>query len=582
MSIRAVLAVWSLALLAAAGSVALFVTSDRERPAVAVVVVALIGLAFVGSGLLARVRRPENRTGLLMIAVGFCWFLSTLDAANASLPFTIGYASGLLTVALFVHLVLAFPSGRLDTKAERRVAAVMYVVALVGQPALMLFDDLHDPGCADCPANAFLIRNDETLVLAVGLPTLAALLGVLLSVAVILARRWRRATPPLRRVLGPVYAAGGATVVLLLVRTAIESLSSFRADALEIASVLALLTVPLAFLAGLMRTRLARSSVATLVVELGESAAPDHLRDALARALGDPSVELAYWLREDMFVDLDGRVVELPAAGSGREATMVRRSDRVVAAIVHDASLRDHPELVDGVVAAAGLALENARLQAELRARLEDLRASRARLVETADVERRRLERNLHDGAQQRLVAISLSLALARRDFGADAPTSAFLERTSEELAAALQELRDLAQGIHPAVLTDRGLGPALEALAARAAVPVELDGLPAERLPPGVEAAAYYLVAEALTNVAKYARATVATVRVEREEWQLRVEIADDGIGGADPSRGTGIRGLADRVEALDGRIAVHSPRGPGTRITAEIPCARDRAPAG
>jgi signal transduction histidine kinase len=581
MSIRAVLAVWSLALLAAAGSVALLLTSDRTRPAIAVVVEALIGLTFVGSGLLARVRRPDNRTGLLMIGVGFGWFAGALGAANASLPFTLGYASGALTVALFVHLVLAFPSGRLGTKAERWVTGAMYGVALVGQPAIMLVDDLRDPACRDCPANAFLIRNDETLALAVGLPTLVVLLGVLLSVAIILVRRWRRATPPLRRMLGPVYASGGATVVILMIRTAVESLSSFRADALEIASVLALFTVPVAFLAGLMRTRLARSSVAKLVVELGESAAPEHLRDALARALGDPSLELAYWLREGTFVDLDGHVVELPAAGSGREATMVRRSGRNVAAIVHDASLGDHPELVDAVVAAAALALENARLQAELRARLEDLRASRARLVETADIERRRLERNLHDGAQQRLVAISLSLALARRDFGADAPTCAFLERTSGELAAALQELRDLAQGIHPAVLTDRGLGPALETLAGRAAVPVEVDGVPAERLPPGVEAAAYYLVAEALTNVAKYAQASVATVRVVREEWHVRVEIADDGIGGADPSRGSGIRGLADRVEALDGRLVIDSPPGAGTRITAEIPCARDGAPA-
>jgi signal transduction histidine kinase len=582
MSIRAVLAVWSLALLAAAGGVALILTSDRTRPAAAVVVEVLIGLAFIGSGLLARVRRPDNRTGLLMILVGFSWFGGALGASNRSLPFTIGYASGGLTVALFVHLVLAYPSGRLETRGERRIAAAGYVFALVLQPLAMLFDDLHDLKCAACPDNAFLVERSETLAIAFGLPALLVVVGVLLAVAVVLVRRWRGATPPTRRVLGPVYATGGATVVILGVRVAVESLTGLHSDAFEIASVLALFTVPLAFLAGLMRTRLARSAVATLVVELGESAAPEHLRDALARALGDRSLELAYWLRDDTLVDLGGRVVVLPAAGSGRAATMVRRSGRCVAAIVHDASLGDdHPELVDAVVAAAGLALENARLQAELRARLEELRASRARLVETADVERRRLERNLHDGAQQRLVAISLSLALARRDFGADAPTCAFLERTSAELAAALQELRELAQGIHPPVLTDRGLGPALEVLASRAALPVEVDGVPAERLPPGVEAAAYYLVAEALTNVAKYARASVANVRVVREEWLVRIEVEDDGVGGADASRGSGIRGLADRVEALDGRLAVDSPPGAGTRITAEIPCAPARAPA-
>ena len=284
---------------------------------------------------------------------------------------------------------------------------------------------------------------------------------------------------------------------------------------LEWLSVLALLTVPLAFLAGLLRSRLARSAVATLVVELGETPEPGRLSEALARALGDPSLELAYWLRDDTFVDADGHAVSLPADGSGRVATAVERSGLRVAALIHDESLSDHPELVDGVVAAAGLALENERLQAQLRARLEDLRSSRARLVETADAERRRLERNLHDGAQQRLVALSMSLALAQRRFADDKATCELLEQTRSELAGALAELRELARGIHPAVLTERGLGPALDALAGRAHVPVDVRELPGERLPAGVEAAAYYLVAEALTNVAKYAEASAASVRV-------------------------------------------------------------------
>jgi signal transduction histidine kinase len=213
-------------------------------------------------------------------------------------------------------------------------------------------------------------------------------------------------------------------------------------------------------------------------------------------------------------------------------------------------------------------------LQAELRARLEELRASRFRLVETADVERRRLERNLHDGAQQRLVALSLSLALAQREFGSYPAVIEMLERTRSDLADALAELRELARGIHPSLLTDRGLKAALEALANRSLVPVELDGLPDERLPDGVEAAAYYLVAEALTNVAKYARASMASVRVLRENGRVIVEVRDDGIGGADARRGSGLRGLADRVEALDGRLDLDSPPGAGTRIRAEIPC--------
>jgi hypothetical protein len=413
MSVRAVLAVWSLALLAAVGAVALILASDRPRPVASIPLEVLVGLAFVGSGLFARVRRPENRTGLLMILVGFAWFGGALTAADQSLPYTVGYADGALIGAFFVHLVVAFPSGRLETKTERRVAAGMYVCALVLQPGLLLFDDLHGLKCDACPENAFLVDRNDTLAVVLGLPTLAVVLGILVAVVVILVRRWRAATAPLRRVLAPVYLTAGITVVILVVRTAVEPFSSFGGDALEWLSILALLTVPLSFLAGLLRSRLARSAVAELVVELGDAPVAGRLQDALARALGDPSLELAYWLRDDTFVDLDGRVVPLPAAGSGRVATVAERSGRCVAAIVHDASLRDHPELVDAVGAAAGLALENGRLQAELRARLEDLRASRARLVETADAERRRLERNLHDGAQQRLVALLLSLALA-------------------------------------------------------------------------------------------------------------------------------------------------------------------------
>jgi signal transduction histidine kinase len=578
MSVRAVVAVWSLALVAAGGVVALILASDRPRPAASIPLAVAIGLAFVGSGLVARARRPENRTGLLMILVGFSWFAGSLSASDQSLVFTLGYAGGALTGALFIHLILAFPSGRLETRADRRAAAGLYLLALVLQPAIMLFDDLRDVVCDGCPENAFLVARNEALALGFGLVALTVAIGALLATIVILVRRWRAATPPLRRVLGPVYATAVATVGVLVVTTTVHAFSRFGEDVLEWLTAVTLLTVPVSFLAGLLRTRLGRSSVAQLVVDLGETPAPGDLRQALARALGDPSLEVAYWLREDTFVDLDGRVVTLPPEGSGRVATMVERAGRRVAAIIHDVSLGDHPELVDAVVAAAGLALENERLKADLRARLEDLRASRARLVETADSERRRLERNLHDGAQQRLVALSLTLGVARAQFASDPAASELLERTRAELAAALGELRELARGIHPAVLTDRGLRPALEALAHRAPLPVDVAALPDERLPAGVEAAAYYLVAEALTNVAKYARASVASVRVIRENRHVLVEIVDDGIGGADSSRGSGLRGLVDRVEALDGRLELHSPPGSGTRIRAEIPCSETR----
>jgi signal transduction histidine kinase len=576
LTLRSAIAISTVTLLFTAGGIALALTSDHEEsPVETIALSVVIGFAFVGSGLIAWARRAENRTGLLMVLVGLSWYGGALNESNQSLPFTLGYAESPLVVALFIHLVLAFPPGRLETRGSRAVVIGMYALALVAQPVFMLFDDLRGTVCDGCPANAFLVDRNETVAAAIEVPGLTAFAIVLIASVALLIRRWRAATPPLRRVLTPVYATSGATLVILGVANAAGTFSDFPKGALSWVTLVALLTVPLSFLAGLLRTRLARSSVGRLVVELGETPPPGQLRDALGRALGDPSLGLAYWLRDDTFVDVSGHPVTLPGEGSGRVATLVERSGRCVAALVHDASLGENPELVDAVVAAAGLALENERLQAELRARLDDLRASRARFVATADNERRRLERNLHDGAQQRLVALSLSLRLAQTRPPAEA--TQLLEQASAELAVALEELRELARGIHPAVLTERGLQSALESLAARAPIRVELVELPEDRLQAGVEAAAYYFVAEALTNVAKYADASEAIVRVTQEDGNLLVEVADDGIGGADPSQGSGLRGLADRIEALEGHLELESPPGRGTRIRAQIPCQQD-----
>jgi signal transduction histidine kinase len=252
------------------------------------------------------------------------------------------------------------------------------------------------------------------------------------------------------------------------------------------------------------------------------------------------------------------------------------RDGQRVACIVHDPVLREQePGLLETVSAAASMALENERLDAELRARLAELQESRARIIEVGLAERRRLERNLHDGAQQRLVSLALTMRMARGKLRDD-PEAAdgLLKAAGEELEAALEELRELARGIHPAVLSDRGLDAALESLIARAPLPVELERSLDGRLPGAVELAAYFVVAEALTNVVKYAEASHASVRAAQDNGDLMVEISDDGVGGADSSRGSGLRGLADRVSALDGRLEVLSPPGQGTTVTARIPC--------
>jgi signal transduction histidine kinase len=301
------------------------------------------------------------------------------------------------------------------------------------------------------------------------------------------------------------------------------------------------------------------------------------LQVALARALRDPSLELAYRLPDaDSYVDLDGRHVDLPDGADRRRAvTLVERAGEPVAAVVHDASLADDPGLVQAACAAAGLALENERLQAELRARLDDLRTSRARIVRAGDVERRRLERNLHDGAQQRLVSLAVELGLAEARLPVD-PEGArsVLTGARRDLGEAIQELRELAHGIHPAILTDRGLRGALEALADRAPIAIEL-AVPAGRLPERVEAAAYYVVAEAVANATKHARADFVNVSVAQSDGHVLVTVADDGVGGASQSAGSGLRGLGDRIDALGGTFSVTSPQGQGTVLRAELPCA-------
>jgi signal transduction histidine kinase len=315
--------------------------------------------------------------------------------------------------------------------------------------------------------------------------------------------------------------------------------------------------------------------VGRLVASLGEPLGPGELRDALSRALGDPSLELAYWLPEsEQYVDEKGRRVELPGRGSGRAASPVSVEGRPVAAIVHDPLVLDDPDLVDAVGAAAALALETGRLDAELRARVEELRESRARLLAVGLAERRRMERNLHDGAQQRLVSLALDLRLARASMREDPERAEeLLDGVGEELSRALEELRELARGLHPAVLTDRGLEQAVRTLATRAPLPVEVDARIGE-VPEAVELAAYFVVSEALTNVAKYAAANRATVRVGRDDGSVLVEVSDDGVGGADPAHGSGLRGLGDRLSALGGKLEVDSRTGTGTTVKASIPC--------
>ncbi len=926
--------------LAAIGT-ALVLASDHVENTAAFLSLALtVGLSFLASGVIALWRRPDNRTGFLLVLVAYFWFLGALTESDNDWIFTLGVLVSSLALGAFVHLLLAYPTGHLQGRRDLWLVISTYVLVLVGSLAQLLVDEQPDPNCSTCTSTIAVTSSETAHTLVRSVVSVVAL-ALLIAVIAIVVTRFVRSRGALHRALGPVLGTGALVLGVLFVQLVVDTISEDAAQPLYFLFLVTFALVPVAFLAGVLRSRLARSGVADLLVELGRGIP---IRDALAHSLRDPSLDLVYWLPEREQLVLPNGTL-FPGSDGTRVRHDVRRNGQLVGALIHDPSLADEPELVDAVAAAAALWLENEQLQAELRAQFvfletivntapsllmsleldgrianyntaceqasgyenvedvrheyfwdvfispgerdevrerfernpahpsaiwentfvnrrgeemviawstaplldesgnvrniicggldvtqrkqheieldrerdflskvaditpsllivvddeakivedavndafvevmgwsdeemrgrsfgelfheedryfaaigvasafngvdpqlrlsrwvthdggervmewtatpivdmlgrervlvcgddvteremrehdlraseerlratieaspvavvevnledqivmwnpaaermfgwseeemiggplrhtpeherdrlallmqrvrsgevfagvegkrlckdgslidvevsaapirdasgavvshvalfaditdrkrqeEELRASRARIVKAGDEARRRLERNLHDGAQQRLVALSLSLRLAQSRLGTDPDAAhAVLESAREELAAALDELRELARGIHPAVLTDRGLAAALEALASRLPIPVEIE-TPEVELPQAVEAAAYYVIAEALANVIKYARASVVNVCVSSNETSARVEVADDGVGGADPATGSGLRGLSDRVAALEGTLEVDSPPAGGTRITAEIP---------
>jgi signal transduction histidine kinase len=572
------LAVGGLAVAAGIAAAALALHSDRQSEPVAPAALALVvGWAYIGSGLFAWRHRPDNGLGRAMILVGFAFFAIFLADADESWTFTVGTALETVYLIAFVYLILSFPTGRLRTRTDRLFIGCGLALGLGLEVVWMLFADSHAVICSDCPPNAFeLVRRDG---LAEGLLQAQRVAGVVLALvtAVVLVRRWRRASAPERRSAAPVLWSGSAVLVALAIAIVNDVLDQPLGLAPGWLLSFVFAAIPFAVLAVLLQRRLARGAVAGLIVELQGGTKALDLREVLGRALGDPSLQLAYWFPgQGRYVAADGSPVELPEGDARRVATIVARDGEPVAALVHDAALRDNAELVDSVCAAAGLTLENERLRAELLAKLAELQASRARLVEATESERRRIERDLHDGTQQRLVSIAMTLGLAESKLAGDRPSvGPVLREARDALTLALEELRELSQGIRPAILVERGLPAALDDLSRRAALPVRLETAVGGRLPEQVETAAYFVVSEALTNATKHSHATEVRVLAAREGNTLVVEIADDGIGGAGGAGGSGLRGLADRVEAIGGRLTVSSPPGRGTLVRAEVPCA-------
>jgi signal transduction histidine kinase len=484
-----------------------------------------VGCVLLACGTLAWDRRPESRVGLLMSLTGFAWFLGTLSDRALYLH-----------RGPFVHLLLSYPTGRLRTRFVQGVVLAAYVDAAI------------EP----------LAANDAVTL---GLSALVALTAVQLFLG---------ASGPARRAGGPALAATLAFAAVLALG-AVERLAGWEARGTVLWTYDAVVAaVAMLLLVDLLRGRWSEAVVTRLVVELGDAGEVGTLRAKLAAALGDPTLVVGYRLQENgAFVDDAGRPVDVRSPGPGRTVTAIDDGGDRVAVLVHDDALLADPELLESVAAAARLAVSNARLQAEARARASELEASRRRIVEAGDAQSRRLEAELRLGAERRLDTVASLLADARVGSETSGEEIATIEQS---LAETRRELREFAHGVHPAALTDGGLMAALALLAERSPVPVDVRGS-VGRLPAAMEAALFFVASESLANTAKHAGASNVTVDVREQNGRVVLAVSDDGTGGADAGRGSGLRGLGDRIEALGGSLVVESTAGAGTRVAAAAP---------
>jgi signal transduction histidine kinase len=489
----------------------------------------LTGWLFGGCGLVAWQRRPRSLVGPLLVATGGLWFVGDVSAAAVY-----AYRGPLL------QLTLTYPGGRPRGRTQWLVVGAAYLAAAVAP-----------------------VWSSETLTIVLSLAFMAAAAAHRRGT---LGRERRERTYALRA----TSAVAGLLVATAGARLAVPT--RFATDLSLLVFEAAFAALAVALVRGLLREPWAQTGATDLVVELAD-AQSGPLRDRLARALGDPTLEIGFrGPEEDGYVDTAGRPMTLPPPGSPRRTTVLERDDRV-AVMVHDPALIDDPSLAAALAEAAHLAGSNARLQAEVRSQIAELRASRRRLVVAADDERRRLERRLQETAERRLTGLLPELERARRLAHRNPERAARLQRVSEQLERSLAEVRRLAIGLHPRELVENGLAGALDVLASRSPVPVEVElGELPEHLSAEAERTAYFVVSEGLANVAKYAHASRARVTLGMVSACLRVVVVDDGGGGADLAGGTGLRGLADRVEALGGEVTVASPPGGGTRLVAQF----------
>lgn len=481
---------------------------------------AATGFVLVALGLLAWRARPQYALGPILTGTGLVWFLGTIA----------GWAVYLHRAPL-AQLILTHPAARLWPRArsERLAVAGAYAYAL-----------------------AYPVANNDAATIAFAL-TLATLAAV----------RHRRGRGPQRRARAVALGVACTFAIALITGAALRLNGAPTAAAVLATYEVTVLLCAIILSTDLLRGGWVQATMTSVVVDLGEPAVTGTLSDRLARTLADPTIEIGYWIREQGgYVDEAGRALELPVPGTSRTVHLIEESGEPLAALIHDPAALSDPELFAGIASAIRLAVANARLQAEVRARSVEVHESRRRLLDAGDRQRRQLARELRQGAAQRLTQIQAILDEAGPP----------LDGVASGLDAARAQLGELARGIHPTTLTNSGLAAALQELATRSPIPVELTTA-AGRWPAAIEAAAYFICSEALTNVAKYAHPRSVIIQITANEEAVHIMVADDGVGGANPAMGSGLRGLQDRAETLGGRLTITSPRAGGTRITAHLP---------
>lgn len=547
-----------------------------------------LGGTFIVAGLAAAWLRPASRAGPLLLLSGGLWFVGSYAPTGHPVLSHLGFAFEAYYDLVLAALLLILSSADQTLRPRGLVLALGSAMGARSAGRLLLQDPVRlYPDCVGCPSNPFAMWPDRSLFEAGEIVTNVAITLLSITIAVVATRRLLSAGPVARRISWPVVTAGTVAMVVATY-SAIDYAWSTAAGSSPIqlaepwSELMAWLffaaraLVPIGFLAGTLRLRSLTGPLGMFAAEVGREGPTEGFGSAIRTALGDPSVEILWPSGDGTWLTETGTSVERPEPGPGRTVTLVMSGDVTLAAITHDPALREHPELLDAVVTILRLALQNERLEAEVREQLRTVTESRARIVAAVEEERRRLERDLHDGAQQRLVGLTLRLQEARaaaEDATASPDVRHRLAEMADELAEATLELREFARGIHPAILTDEGLGPAIAGLARRSSIPVELHVDLDGRLSAPVESTAYFTVAESLTNAQRHADASQATVRLSHSGDILRVEVADDGRGGANPDRGSGLRGLSDRVRALGGDLEIESEPGQGTRVRAAIP---------